>query len=173
VVVLPIPLVALGLPFLLMQSSPGTPLFALALVGGIFVAILLMYVAILAYARPLRFELSDAGLCIVWPIRRLQIPWAEIEAVELVDRESFRSRYGYGMRVGSGGLFGAFGWLYASGRRFHLYISRIDTWVLVHMRQGESWILTPEMQLDFLSLAHAMLGGRITGPGSWRVREGR
>jgi RND superfamily putative drug exporter len=56
--------------------------------------------------RPTCFELSATSLDIVWPLRRLQVPLAAIARVELLSSADFRSRYGYGYRIGAGGLWG-------------------------------------------------------------------
>ncbi len=67
----------------------------------------------------------------------------QIAAVEIVPRAEFRHRYGWGYRVGAGGLWGGFGLLVTSRESVAMYVSRTDRFVLVRLRAGRSLLLTP------------------------------
>jgi hypothetical protein len=160
VVMLPALAPMIGLPVILLAS--GAPTGVGLIVGGISLvlgaAIGLGLAAIPLYARPRRFELDTDGLRVVWPIRSKLVPWGEIALVEQVSSGEFRDRYGWGMRIGAGGFLGGFGWLSTSKQTFHLYISRVDYAVLVHLKNDKPWRITPESPEEFVRDARAFLG---------------
>jgi hypothetical protein len=61
----------------------------------------------------------------------------------LLSREAFRREFGWATRIGAGGLWGGFGWLYTSKGLLDLYVSRTDRLVLVRLRTGRSLLVTP------------------------------
>ena len=63
-----------------------------------------VYFFVWVYMRPSHFELTPVSVDVVWPIRRFSTPIAAIESVELLSTADFRARYGYGLRIGAGGL---------------------------------------------------------------------
>ncbi len=134
VLVLPIPLV------LLYAGSRGG-LGALAWVPALFVAG--VYLVVWFYMRPSYFELSSSSLDIVWPVRRYSIALSEIENVMQMRGEEFRSRYGLGVRIGAGGLWGGFGLYKTKSVTFRFYISRTDDYVIVRRRSGRPLLITP------------------------------
>jgi hypothetical protein len=139
------------LPSLLATS--GTPVVILFPLAGIGLLVAALLAAIPIYARPLRFELSSLGLLVIWPVRRRLVALSTITAVERLTRAELRARYGLGMRIGAGGFLGGFGWMRTATCTFHLYVSRIDVLVLVHVRGDKSWIITPESPEEFVRVA--------------------
>ena len=105
--------------------------------------ILGIYLFIWVYMRPSHFEISAVSLDVVWPIRRFSTPMAAIESVELLDGAEFRQRYGYGMRIGAGGLWGGFGLLKTRSETFRFYISRLDGYVLIRAAGAPPLLITP------------------------------
>ncbi len=65
------------------------------------------------------------------------------------------------MRVGAGGLWGGFGQIWAEREKLDFYISRTDSFVLIHRHGGRSLLISPERQADFVS----ELGRRLAAPG--------
>lgn len=111
---------------------------------GVAGAVVGLYVAVWLWARPSRFEVSADGLAVVWPLRRRFIPRARIGAVRLVDRSDLRRELGWGVRVGVGGLWGQFGWAWTTRRGWvDTYISRLDGFVWVDLRDGRPLLITP------------------------------
>jgi hypothetical protein len=143
VVVFPIPFVMAG----------AALYWGLSPLLGVAAFMLLCWGFVYFYMRPSRFELSPAaGLEIVWPLRREQFDATRIESVERVSGAEFRRRWGLGMRIGAGGLFGGFGLYKTRTQTFRFYVSRLDEFVIVHLRGGERpLMLTPESADAFVS----------------------
>src|SRR5215831_15565109 len=66
--------------------------------------------------RPTRFVVSPAGLEVVWPLKRSRILCHEIASVRTIDAPALKREVGLAARVGVGGLWGAFGWLWSRRR---------------------------------------------------------
>jgi len=109
--------------------------------------------------RPTAFELDAAGLEIRWPLRSQRIAAGDIAGADLLSRESFRRDFGWGMRIGAGGLWGGFGWLYTRRGLVDLYVSRTDRFVLVRRRAGRPLLLTPERDESFVDALRALSRG--------------
>ena len=115
-----------------------------AVMGGLAALIAAGVLATWFYARPAHFEVSPAGLRIVWPLRSRLIPVRALRAAVVLSREAFRAEYGSGMRVGAGGLWGGFGRFVTSRQTFDLYVSRMEPLVLVRLSGGRPLLVTPE-----------------------------
>lgn len=118
-----------------------------------------IYLFIWVYMRPSHFELSPQSLDVVWPIRRFSTPISEIESIERLDGEQFRARYGYGMRIGAGGLWGGFGLLKMKNEMFRFYISRLDGYVLVRSRSARPLLITPAEPDGFVAVLESLRRG--------------
>jgi len=95
--------------------------------------------------RPTRFVVGPEAVDVVWPLKRRRIPRAGITGVRLVDAPDLRREVGWGVRVGAGGLFGGFGWLWTSRRGIvQMYISRTDRFVWIERGPERPWLVTPE-----------------------------
>ena len=80
--------------------------------------------------RPSRFVVRSGALEVIWPLKFRRIPREDIADVRLIDRAELRRETGWGMRVGAGGLWGGFGWLWTQQRGIvQMYISRTDGFV--------------------------------------------
>ncbi|HVO29205.1 MAG TPA: hypothetical protein VMV18_00640, partial [bacterium] len=108
-------LMLLPLPFILMAAGSVLPPpkpppvhFGLMGAGGLMIVI---YVFIWLTARPNEFDVSPAGLKVKWPLREVVVPPTEITGARRLTKDEFRAEFGYGMRVGAGGLWGGFGYL--------------------------------------------------------------
>jgi hypothetical protein len=57
------------------------------------------------------------------------------------------------MRIGVGGLWGGFGWLWTAKKGFlEFYISRAEGLILIELRQGNPLLITPENPERFREL---------------------
>jgi hypothetical protein len=145
-------LLLLPLGFIVLGLSVVNPEGRVLWITG--AGVVLLYLGIWLYSRPTRFELTPVDLVIVWPIRRARIPRSEIRHVRILEREDLKRELGWGMRIGAGGLWGAFGWLWTSRRGMvDLYISRTDRWVLIERASGRPLLINPEPPEEFVRAA--------------------
>ena len=133
------------------QAAGGRSLFALpALV------VVAIYAWIWLRFRPTRFVVRPFVLEVLWPLKRRELNRHAITEVRLIDRGELRARVGWGMRVGAGGLWGGFGWLWTQRRGIvQMYISRTDGFVWIERGDGQPWLITPERPDEFVrALSH-------------------
>jgi hypothetical protein len=120
--------------------------------GVTTVGLLALYAGVWVWYRPTGFEVSERALAIVWPWRRRVIERSDVAAVRLLTKEEFRADFGWAMRIGVGGLWGGFGWLWTSKHgTLDFYISRLDGFVLIERRAGRWLIVTPERPEAFVA----------------------
>lgn len=132
---IPIPLIMLWAAF----SSP--PPVSLVLLGsGLFMV--LIYASVWFWWRPSWFEIRGRELVMRWPLRTRTVELTS--DVELLESGDFRRRYGWGMRIGAGGLWGGFGLLKTRAETFSMYISRTDRFVLLRPIGCRALMITPE-----------------------------
>jgi len=161
-----IPFGTLGLSGVLMiglasAGKPGAAVAGAILPGTICLLVVVLFVCIWVFMRPSRFELSRGGLEIVWPGRTSRIPMGDIAGVEILSRADFSRRFGRGMRVGAGGLFGGFGLLMTTrGPTMSFYISRVDRFVLVSRVSARNLLITPEDPERFVETLRGLMGTR-------------
>jgi hypothetical protein len=139
---LPLPLALAWATFV----APGWVRLALA---ASTLLVLITYASVWFLFRPSYFEVDAESLVLVWPLRASTIPRASIEAIEILDYREIRRRYGVAMRIGAGGLWGAFGLLKTTTQTLVMYISRFDGLVLVTRRGARPLLLTPEHPENF------------------------
>ena len=136
VVLFPLPLIFLAVAFLAPRP-----------IGLVFQVVTLFlfatWAAIWLIGRPTRFEVSPAGVRVVWPVREQLVPESDVASADLVTSAEFRKEFGYAMRVGAGGLWGGFGWAWTGKGMLGLYVSRTDGLVLLRCREGRSMLITP------------------------------
>ncbi len=154
-------LIVLVIPLLLfgagLYASPRLTLPA-ALCGGLFLVVWLFY-------RPTRFELGPQALDIVFPLRRISIPAASLAGATALDSAAFRASFGWAARIGVGGLWGVFGWLYTGKRGLcDVYLSRIDRFAVVERRDGRPLLISPEDLDEFVRVAQGTGGALSSAP---------
>jgi hypothetical protein len=95
--------------------------------------------------RPTGFIVRPGVLEVMWPLKRREIRRADISAVRLIEKGELRREVGWCMRVGAGGLWGGFGWLWTQRRGIvQMYISRTDGLVWIERISDRPWLITPE-----------------------------
>lgn len=145
ILVLTVILLALPLALLLLAAR-WTPLLL-----GPAVFILVIYAWVWLRCRPTAFVVHPRILEVAWPLKRRQIPRDDISAVRAVDRQTLRREVGWGMRVGAGGLFGAFGYLWTTRRGLvRMYVSRTDRFVWIERKSDRPWLVTPDQPDAFV-----------------------
>lgn len=101
--------------------------------------------------RPTLFVIRPEVLEVIWPLKRRQIRRKDILSVRLMNKQDLRHETGWCMRVGAGGLWGGFGWLWTRRRGIlQMYISRTDHFVWVERVSGRPWLITPEQPEAFV-----------------------
>lgn len=138
--------VVLALPVLLLVL-PVSPAPGRFLAPGLLA--LLIGVTALAW-RPLALEVERGTLALRYPVRTKRLGLSTLAAVERLDGAGFRARYGWALRVGVGGLFGGFGWLWTSKGWVEMDVSRTDDFVLVTWSDRVPLLLTPEDPAAFV-----------------------
>ena len=135
---LPIAFIASGLQW-------GTPRPS---VGLLLVA---LYVWVWLRMRPSCFVVHPDAIEVRWPLKRRRIPRAEIRELRLLDKAALRAITGSAARVGVGGLWGGFGWLWTQHRGIvQMYVSRSDGLVWIERGDARPWLITPESPEAFL-----------------------
>jgi len=114
--------------------------------------LLLTYAWVWARFRPTAFVVHPDSLEVIWPLKRRRIRRDGISSVRIIDRQRLRQEVGWGMRVGAGGLWGGFGWLWTSRRGIvQLYVSRLDRFVWIERGKERPWLITPERAEAFVA----------------------
>jgi hypothetical protein len=145
ILVLTLALLALPLVFavLAMRGAELLAIPALLLIA--------LYAWVWLWFRPTAFVVGPRAVEVVWPLRRREIPRREISAVRLIDRATLRREVGWGMRVGAGGLWGGFGWLWTTRRGLvRMYVSRVDRFVWIERGREQPWLITPDQPDAFV-----------------------
>jgi hypothetical protein len=101
--------------------------------------------------RPTQFVVHQDAVEVIWPLKRRQISRDSISDVRIVNSRDLKPQVGWGMRVGVGGLWGGFGWLWTQRRGIvQMYISRINDLVWIERTAGRPWLISPERPQEFV-----------------------
>jgi hypothetical protein len=143
---LTVALAALPVAFLIAAA------FGAWLLGAAALFLVLIYGWVWTRFRPTAFVVHPQALEVIWPLKRRRIRREQISAVRLIDRHELRRQVGWGMRVGAGGLWGGFGWLWTSRRGIvQMYVSRLDRFVWIERGSERPWLITPDQPEAFVS----------------------
>jgi hypothetical protein len=111
---------------------------------GVAALMALVYLAVWLWWRPTRFEVSEDAVAIVFPARRKTVPRSAIVSARPFTVPSMRSELGFPLRIGVGGLWGGFGWLWTTRRGLvEFYVSRTDGMVFIERRNAYPLLITP------------------------------
>jgi len=114
--------------------------------------------------RPTRFIVRPGVLEVVWPLKRRQLRRDGISGVRLVDRRELKNEAGWCLRVGAGGLWGGFGWLWTQRRGIvQMYISRTNGFVWIERAGDRPWLITPEQPEAFVRALSSDPGAPVSG----------
>ncbi len=134
-------LIMLALPLLFLAGAAFGAWPALAPALFIFA----MYVWVWTRFRPTRFILHPGHLEVVWPLKRREIRRETISDVRIIECQDLKNEVGFCMRVGAGGLWGGFGWLWTQKRGIvQMYITRTDRFVWIERHNARPWLINPE-----------------------------
>lgn len=151
-----ITLVLLALPVLFVLS--------VVFVGAPLIAPTILLVAIYFWVwlrfRPTQFVVHQDALEVIWPLKRQQISRDSISDVRIVNGRDIKRQVGWGIRVGAGGLWGGFGWLWTQRRGIvQMYISRINDLVWIDRTAGRPWLISPERPQEFVQALSSSQSG--------------
>jgi Bacterial PH domain len=113
--------------------------------------VITVYVWVWLRFRPTRFVVHPDRLEVRWPLKRREIRREEITDVRLIDNDMLRRGAGWCARVGAGGLWGGFGWLWTQRRGIvQMYVSRTDEFVWIERGGERPWLITPSEPAAFV-----------------------
>jgi hypothetical protein len=137
-VLLALPLLFLAGAFLLNEQAARIVLLAVTCF------VLAVYASVWIWWRPSRFEVTAAGLHIRFPARARLVPSHDVASARVIEGRELRALVGLAIRVGAGGLWGGFGWLWTTRRGLvEFYVSRFDRYVWLERRAGRPLLFTP------------------------------
>jgi hypothetical protein len=124
--------------------------------GGPALLLVLIYAWVWTRFRPTAFVVHPDVLEVIWPLKRRTLRRDQITAVRQIDRQELRRQIGWGMRVGAGGLWGGFGWLWTKRRGIvQMYVSRLDQFVWIERGRERPWLITPAQPEAFVRSMNA------------------
>lgn len=139
-------MLALPAVFLVAAFTSFKPLAGPA---GLVIAI---YLWIWLRFRPTSFTVTTDRVEINWPLKTRHIGRSEILSADIIDRKQLKEKVGLGFRVGAGGLWGGFGWLWTTKLGIvQMYISRTDRFVFLTLKNGRPWLITSELPEQFVN----------------------
>ena len=101
--------------------------------------------------RPTRFVVGSEAIEVHWPLKQRRIARSSIQSARRVNNAELREMVGAGMRVGVGGLWGGFGWLWTTHRGIaQMYVSRTDGYVWIERGKERPWLITPQDPDEFM-----------------------
>ncbi len=140
-------LLLLALPVVFVAMA-GSGAYFLSLPALLLIAI---YAWVWLRFRPHTFVVHPNAIEVIWPLKRRRIPRDEISAIRVIDGEELTREIGWGTRVGAGGLWGGFGWLWTRRHGIvQMYISRTDRYVWIERGTERPWLLTPAKPEEFV-----------------------
>jgi hypothetical protein len=134
--------VLLGIPLLLLALAWSVP--GLSVFSAVAAAMVALYAAIWIWWRPTGFEVSPEGLRIRFPGRSRLLPARDLAGARPLASGELRSEVGLALRIGVGGLWGGFGWLWTQHRGLvEFYVSRLDGLVWIERHGGRPLLVSP------------------------------
>jgi hypothetical protein len=123
-------------------------------------ALVILYAWVWLRFRPSRFIVHENSLEVIWPLKRRQLPRKDIGRVRHVDMATLRAETGWVARVGVGGLWGTFGWLWTERKGIvQIYVTRSDGFVWLDRKDARPWLITPERPDAFVRALESQTEG--------------
>ena len=121
---------------------------ALYIAGGLA----LMYVLVFLWSRPFAYAIEGSTLAVHRPLRTTRVPLGDVVSVTLLSTAEFKQAYGLAVRIGVGGLWGVFGWLWTSRRGLvDVCTTRHDWMVSIERTGGRPLLISPASPQEFVS----------------------
>ena len=120
------------------------------------VFVVVIYAWIWLRFRPREFVIHPDRIEVLCPLKRRAIARATVVSCWTIGLADLRREIGWGIRVGAGGLWGGFGWLWTIRRGIvQMYVSRTDAFVWIERGAETPWLITPERADEFVRDAAA------------------
>lgn len=117
--------------------------------------LIILYGIIWLWCRPCCFIVSGSYLKIKFPAWCRSIPISDISQIRVINQQTFNQEMGWAIRIGVGGLWGGFGWLWTSRKGLlEFYVSRTDNLVLIERLTGSNLLLTPSNYREMIEMIH-------------------
>ena len=147
-----------SLPFLFVSLTLMLPGPQKLMFGACALFLFVIYAWIWFYARPESFRLESTALVIEFPRREMALDLSGVQQVHLYNNYSdFIAQWGFGIRIGAGGLFGSFGWLKTAKGTLQMYLSRSEDLVVMEFQDRRPLLFTPERAQDFVTAVKSRL----------------
>jgi hypothetical protein len=105
----------------------------------------LVFGVVWLWSRPTSFVLDGEALTVRYPVRRYVYPRSQLTTARILDRRELERELGLALRIGVGGLWGVFGWLWTRRRGLvDVYVSRTDEYLWIERRGRRPIVLTCE-----------------------------
>ena len=139
----------LPIPLLMTVFAVALQFWPLLLVAAFIATI---YAIVWLWWRPYGFEIRGGELRLLFPMRALSTSLSQIAVVRRLSDVEFKQEFGRGARIGAGGLWGGFGWLWTQKKGIlEMYISKQDDYVLIERRSRRALLLTPNRVEAFIA----------------------
>jgi hypothetical protein len=134
----------LAIPIIFAVIGLGDPGLRLVFLGTA-VMITVAAFGVWVFYKPTGFLVDDAALTIQFPMRRIEVSRTDITSARVLTRDQFQGTLGFALRVGVGGLFGVFGYLWSNKLGWvTIYATSTDNWVFIERRGTGPMILSPK-----------------------------
>lgn len=115
------------------------------------VALVALFTLIWLGCRPSHIDLTPTALHLVFPLWQRTLPLQTLRHVHLLESLVLKQELGWAVRIGLGGLWGTFGWLWTQKRGLvEVYLSSLEAFVFVERQQGFPLLITPENPRQFV-----------------------
>lgn len=139
--ILVLTLILLAIPVIFL----GIVAFGKSLLAAPALLVIAIYSWVWLRFRPSAFIVRPDRIEVQWPLKRRRIPRNDIGSMRILQQRELRREVGWGARIGAGGLWGGFGWLWTSRRGIvQMYVSRTDRFIWIERKNGRPWLITPE-----------------------------
>jgi hypothetical protein len=133
----------LALPVIFLVIGLTNPPMRVTFIGTA-VAVAIGSLGVWLFYKPKALDLSKGELVIRFSMRELPFSRDEIVRAEVLTKAQLRTKLGYALRVGVGGLFGVFGLLWTQKLGWvSVYVTTLEPWLLVTRKRGRPLLLSP------------------------------
>lgn len=117
------------------------------------ILLILIYSFVWLVCKPSQFIITSNNLQIVFPVWSRNIPIERISNIRIITAKTFTKEFGWAIRIGAGGLWGGFGWLWTKKKGFvEFYISTTDYLIIIEHSNQKKLLITPNNPEQMLKI---------------------